>query len=362
MNAKVRLVTQLRHRLGELGEVEAQLRGNGARALLERTVRERAVVVLPTSIPAPQRSTLDTRAAEQLLSAGRLGLRKLHQDGDAAELSPEEVLGLEAVDVLITRPAIFVTGGDFVSPPEPWGALLDQERPTIRRVFQSVGRIEVSYGVGAPEMIGTGFVVAPGIVMTNRHVVQAFSEQAQGTWQFLAGLTPSIDYHGERDGTSQAGFEVLEVLGVHSSPDVDLALLRVSRQAGHGHPAPAPLSLAALPPESPAGRDVYAVGYPASDKQGLTPPQVLRDIFGAVYQVKRLQPGKLLDVDGSLPIFTHDCSTLGGNSGSCVVDLKTGQVIGLHYGGSYRRANYAVALWKLKDDPLLRSAGVEFDA
>ncbi|MDF3041020.1 MAG: hypothetical protein K0Q71_3726, partial [Thermomicrobiales bacterium] len=33
----------------------------------------------------------------------------------------------------------------------------------------------------------------------------------------------------------------------------------------------------------------------------------------------------------------------------------------LHFGGLYREANQAVALWQLTEDPLLRSAGLNFD-
>jgi V8-like Glu-specific endopeptidase len=68
-----------------------------------------------------------------------------------------------------------------------------------------------------------------------------------------------------------------------------------------------------------------------------------------------------MEVEAGRPIFTHDCSTLGDNSGSCVVDLQTGRVIGLHFRGSYRRTRYAVALWQLAGDSLLKSAGVRFD-
>jgi hypothetical protein len=105
---------------------------------------------------------------------------------------------------------------------------------------------------------------------------------------------------------------------------------------------------------------VYVVGYPASDNQGLTPPDVMSRIFGDIYEVKRLQPGTITGISDTLPRFSHDCSTLGGNSGSCVVDLATHQVLGLHFSGGYRESNYAVALWKLTDDPLLRAAGVQF--
>jgi len=59
-------------------------------------------------------------------------------------------------------------------------------------------------------------------------------------------------------------------------------------------------------------------------------------------------------------VMFHDASTLGGNSGSCVVDLDSNQVIGLHFAGKYMQYNEAVALWRLVDDPLLRDAGVNF--
>jgi V8-like Glu-specific endopeptidase len=59
-------------------------------------------------------------------------------------------------------------------------------------------------------------------------------------------------------------------------------------------------------------------------------------------------------------VMFHDASTLGGNSGSCVVDLDSNQVIGLHFAGRYMQYNEAVALWRLADDPLLARAGVNF--
>lgn len=358
MNAKLQLIAQLRHSLGDVKQVESQLSGSGVRQLLDRAARARAIVIpglppLPTNAPG-------TSLAEQLLTAGKRGLEKLDQHEDGADLMLEELLGLEAVVLLVARPALFITNGDFPEPPKPWDTLLDQERDSIRRVIRSVGRIEVSFGLGHASMVGTGFLVAPDVVMTNRHVVEAFCRADQGTCQFMPGLTPLIDYQRERDSTSSAGLQLMEVLGVHDSPEIDLALIRVARQAGPEHVAPEPLTLASVPPESPRGRDVYIVGYPAMDREGLTPPQVLQDIFGGIYEVKRLQPGKVMNVHATQRSFSHDCSTLGGNSGSCVVDLQTGLVIGLHFAGSYRRANHAVALWELTNDPLLKSAGVRF--
>ena len=55
-----------------------------------------------------------------------------------------------------------------------------------------------------------------------------------------------------------------------------------------------------------------------------------------------------------------DASTLGGNSGSAVIDYDKGLVVGLHFGGRYLEGNNAVPLWKLVDDPLLKKAKVNF--
>src|SRR6516165_11707527 len=38
----------------------------------------------------------------------------------------------------------------------------------------------------------------------------------------------------------------------------------------------------------------------------------------------------------------HDCTTLGGNSGSVVLNLSTGEAVGLHFAGLYQETNYAV--------------------
>jgi V8-like Glu-specific endopeptidase len=50
-------------------------------------------------------------------------------------------------------------------------------------------------------------------------------------------------------------------------------------------------------------------------------------------------------------VFSHDASTLGGNSGSCVVDLSQDglRVLGLHFGGAARAQNWAHAASRLSE-------------
>jgi hypothetical protein len=63
-------------------------------------------------------------------------------------------------------------------------------------------------------------------------------------------------------------------------------------------------------------------------------------IYGGTYDVKRVAPGQIQSPSGRWA--THDCTTLGGNSGSVVVDLSTGEAVGLHFAGLYMIENYAV--------------------
>jgi endonuclease G len=61
-----------------------------------------------------------------------------------------------------------------------------------------------------------------------------------------------------------------------------------------------------------------------------------------VYDVKRVAPGEVTSSEDGRWFLNHDCSTLGGASGSVLGDVETGQAVGLHFGGSFRKTNYAV--------------------
>jgi hypothetical protein len=284
-----------------------------------------------------------------LLETGARVLERLEQQGEDAPVEPTEQTALEAVVAFFGRPALRVRNGSFGTPPVGW-EVLENHREGIEATIESTGRIELA-GAG---MLGTGFLVAEDVVMTNRHVATAFSREKGGGWALKLGLAPRIDWLGEHERDVQAVLSIEGVVAVH--PEHDLALLRLGHARGRA-PRP-PLRLAAREPESAVSRAVYTVGYPMKDYTD-TPSEVLLRYFENAFGVKRLQPGELLSVDPAQKQLAHDCSTLGGSSGSPVVDLETHTVIGLHFGG-HREQNLAVALWRLADDPLLTRAGVRF--
>jgi endonuclease G len=108
-------------------------------------------------------------------------------------------------------------------------------------------------------------------------------------------------------------------------------------------------------------------GYPALDTRGST-EEILQQIqiFRAIFDRKRLQPGRLMGMKQTISFgkevgaLAHDCSTLGGNSGSTLMDVEGETILGLHFGGDYLVANYAVPSWELAANQRLRDEGVLF--
>jgi len=293
---------------------------------------------------------------KKLVEDGRRAIGQILKHGDDAILTPREKLGLEAIIVIAGRPAIFINNGRFSDPPDEW-AMLKETRDSIEKNFKSVGRIEVP---GHPDLewAGTGFLVADDVIMTNRHVAKEFCTLGDGDWVFEPGILPRVDYAEDIGSEKPAEFEIKKIIGIHKS--LDMALFQISRESSSGAELSKPLTIASTGSSIESGRKVYVLGYPAWDGRR-NDPEIMNSIFKNIYGFKRLQPGEVRNVTVEQSTFAHDCATLGGNSGSCVIDLDTSQVIGLHFGGRYLVANYAVALWTLTSDPLLQQAGVNFE-
>jgi V8-like Glu-specific endopeptidase len=295
------------------------------------------------------------RAAGDLpgsIRAGADALAKLDQlSGEG--LSPDVQFGLEAIVLLVGRPALLVQDGDFGPAGEMWEPKLTPNRAAIKDAIARVGRIELK-GHPTYPWVGTGFMVGPGVIMTNRHVAVTFARDS-GSYTFLPGVTARIDFKEEYQRDGSAELAITSVIGIH--PRYDLALLRAEVPAN----APKPLAVSSQPPSATRDYDVVVIGYPAYDSRNDAREMVR--IFENIFNVKRLQPGALTGTfndAANAVIVGHDCSTLGGNSGSAVYDYQRQRVVGLHFGGRYLEGNSAVPLWTLAGDELLKRANVNF--
>ncbi|MFB7591044.1 trypsin-like serine peptidase [Streptomyces sp. NPDC056169] len=345
---------------GDLKEVAARVRAD-----LEAEIAESSLELPADVAPAVEISRFAREERARVLEAGVSGLEKLaaHRED---EIDDDESFGVEAIVLLQGRPAILVQRQDFAPQRDEW-AVLDGQRAAIQESLARVGRVEVT-GHPSLDWIGTAFLVGPHAVMTNRHVAAEFSsfEADRDRWTLTFGMSARVDPAEELpvDGDPVAAppsapysapYEITEIIGIH--PDVDMALLRIEPSSPDG--LPTPLAVAADAPASVPGRPVYVVGYPAWDGRR-NEPESMRRIFMDVYNVKRLQPGAATEFTPGSLVMKHDCSTLGGNSGSPVFDLDDHRVLGLHFGGRYRSGNLAVPLWELIDDPLLARAEVNW--
>lgn len=254
--------------------------------------------------------------------------------------------GLEAIVLKFTRPVLMIQQGTVTPGFETFPdsevirARLAAARTEIETAVPSVGRIDLrNYRL---DWVGTGWMVAPDIAVTNRHVAEYFArpEGAGFTFRSYADsrvVRASLDWRREHQRGEEAIARVSEVIWMEPDNGYDLALLRVRGEDAE-LPAPVPLmSAAELPPALSSW--VAVVGYP--DRSTVNSAEDQQRIFDGIYGVKRLAPGTVMSI-GTDGLLDHDATTLGGNSGSLVLHLETGKAVGLHFGGWEGDRNRAV--------------------
>ena len=270
-----------------------------------------------------------------------------------------EAAGLEAIIIPDKRPAMPLQGGTYQATHPLWTHLEDPTtKARLVKRARSVGRVEAP-GSGLPYG-GTAFVVGPGLLMTNRHVATIFTAGlGMRELDFRTGITSGFNTAFAPDEARTLTLRVRGVAMVH--PYWDMALLEVEGLAADM----VPLMLEARDIAGFEKKEVAVIGYPAFDPRN--DADVQRSVFTAGSGIKQLQPG-LLRERGNTESFkkivsaaTHDCSTLGGNSGSAVIHIASGNVLALHFGGLYLARNYGVPASELALDGRVVDAGVKFD-
>ena len=247
---------------------------------------------------------------------------------------PTEDETYEAIVLLFGRPALLIYQDGFEEPvSEVWKQRLNPLKERLKSVIRAVGRIEIK-NHPSYDWVGTGWITEGNILVTNRHVAKVFGRKKGKSFSFIPnhlGVTMdvNIDFKEEYQNDDEREIQISEIMYIAPDHEPDLALLKIEAE----------ISGIGLQSEYMDEAYVATIGYPAFDLRN-GQDQML-SIFRDIYNVKRIQPGMIKE---KLPgnIFLHDCSTLGGNSGSPVIDLATCKAVGLHFGGKYLKTNYAV--------------------
>jgi S1-C subfamily serine protease len=293
----------------QLARAERALQQHSVETILERI----RAIIGPANMPANE--------------PGRLAREALDAMGAMSRPKPQQLAALEYV-IRLMRPAPLSRAGKLdnleqeLSGTFPdWKAFQESVQPYL----YSVGRIESSF---TRTSIGTGFLVEENLLATNKHVLDQLSfgtdvlEKGQAVVRF-----------GQEFGTpdSKGLVNILSVVAIHDS--LDIALLEIEKA---GATARQPVTIESIAPSE--GDVVVAIGYPIDDRA--RNPLFIQAIFGGKFGVKRAAPGEIVKV--SSPNVFHDCSTLGGNSGSPIFSIKTARVIGLHSNGFFMYRNEAI--------------------
>ena len=314
---------------------------------------------------------------DHIRAGARTGLAKLKNGSPPLTFTLAEHVGLEAVILTDgTRPSLIVRNGtiDFNAPDiGEWKGALKRAETQIRRVIGSVGRVNIPI---SPGFMGTCFVIAEGLVLTNRHVLEHIAvEGTPGNWVLKWPDDTSIDFIGEDSERNATSFKVTGV--PFAGPDaiedtinfahLDAAVLRVDPASDSGHRFPDPVTLATDLGQPRARRDLFAVGFPGKPItwmfEGMPPSGYetaaeISSVFNSEFKVKRLAPGTVTSAPGQLAgdektkwVMAHNASTLGGSSGSCLADLTGGglTIVGLHFGGVNRKQNWAHTAARLRE-------------
>ena len=263
-----------------------------------------------------------------------------------AEEAIVEILNFETRPPLIIAEDKIILDGSFgiVNQYEHGQFLEGQNLLNIEKIAASVGAVDL-INSQRTDYVGTGWLIAEDIAVTNRHVAHEFMEHGDfGGWSpkqtfhmgHAAGpLRAGINFNRQHETPGRKIVRITEPLYIASEFEPDMAFFRVEKNA-----AAQPLVMDEETPN--AGLPVAVIGYPAWDGIRNDRDGIMTKLFGGIYGVKRISPGEV-DLINRGGFVVHDCSTLGGNSGSPVINLDNGKVVGLHFAGLYGEENRAVS-------------------
>ncbi len=261
----------------------------------------------------------------------------------------EEDYGKEAVILRVGRPVLIIRNNETElvfeeAESEVWRDRLLNAKQQLSLSIPAIGRIELQNHPSL-DWCGTGWLIDKDTIVTNRHVAELFGRNGGAGFTFRQGddgnpMTAAIDVLQEYQNPQTRTYKLKKILHIEPEPGPDMAFLTVE-PFGDDMPAAVILATGKISDQS----DVAVIGYPAKDSR-MPDVELMEKIFGNVFGKKRLAPGKI--TNSTATRLFHNCSTLGGCSGSAVIDLNTGDAVGLHFAGRFLQSNYAVPIALVK--------------
>jgi hypothetical protein len=308
---------------------------------LSRVIGEQLEKTAVDPVAAASLAALAQAAADKTVQLAERALNQLADGGAPGNLSDEQVSALEAIVLVSGRPAMRFVKDRVQMPPDlgdnsPWRVLVATVASSINTAAESVARIELAAPGSAPTVVGTGWRSGTDLIVTNRHVARDLvwdPAASVDAWVLDPARSSTIQF-GEKSDTP---FAVAGIAYVAPEAAIDFAVLRIEPA---GRPLPAPLAIQwdelaigrmVLKNTDMVfqGKKLYVIGHPWRAFS----TSAVATVFGEADGSKRWSPGYAQSLDLAIPAADHDCSTLGGSSGSCVLSADSHDVVALHLGG-----------------------------
>jgi endonuclease G len=185
--------------------------------------------------------------------------------------TPDQNIGLESIVLKRNRPVLAIRDNTAVIEFEDlddntvWKARLTKAASLLDIPIRAVGRIDLQ---GARlDWVGTGWLVAENIMVTNRHVAREFALRKGDGYTFQTGLngqmTADIDFLQEIGNPKQLIFKLIRPLHIEEEPGPDLSFFEVEVTSGDSKLA-RHIDLAT---EIVTTQIVATIGYPAYDSR-----------------------------------------------------------------------------------------------
>lgn len=245
-----------------------------------------------------------------------------------------------------------ISGGLRAIPVERLGAGGPPWVERIRYAIEATARIESTSST--QPFMASGFLVTSELLATMEFCVSSLNAptSADGERMFQ-DLSATFDKSRHRSGNMMRVLTQSRVGNISGQATLPVILVEVDLTE-----KPEPASLIWVAPE--VGQRIAVVGHPLSD--GRISEGAIADVFSGIPAgEKTVMPGIVVEVDSSS--FVYECWTLSGAAGGPVVDLDTGSVLGIHYGGKFEKTTgikygMGVPLSLLADDPMWFLAGI----
>lgn len=241
------------------------------------------------------------------------------------------------------RPALRLDNDRLEIPDGVWADSLAAARDRLEKAARATARVEIEQGV--IPWVGTAFLIAPRLALTARYVADSVVRRAPGD-EAKSGW---LNFAADPDKDPPQRVQIAAVEQVH--PYWGFSFLRLAEDA---HPLP--LSIAPKPPSFDLlkERAIVVIGYSSFDSRN--DAEVQSRLFSGNFDIKRASPGLIVDTERKTtldapPMLVHDATTLGGSGGAPLIDLETGEVLGVHLSGKYLDANQAACAWEAGADP-----------